>query len=91
MAEAMVTMTGPTSGHLQIDGNTYKPAPGGVFTIPLRLVAVALSMGLTWTGSGAPTTTDIPNGSSKVWKNTSDGTVKLYYNDNGTLKSVALT
>lgn len=40
--------------------------------------------------AGAPDTTEITAGVWRVVKNTSDGTVKLYYNDGGTLKSVAL-
>lgn len=44
-----------------------------------------------YTPAALPTTTDIPAGTWAVWKDTSGGTVKLYYNDGGTLKSVALT
>jgi hypothetical protein len=42
-------------------------------------------------GAAAPTTAQIPNLRSAVWKNTTDGSVKLYYDDGGTLKSVTLT
>ena len=46
----------------------------------------------TWFSSAsAPTATNIPAGNFTVWKNTTDGTVKLYANDGGTLKSVTLT
>lgn len=38
-----------------------------------------------------PTPSDIKEGGAKIWKNTSSGTVKLYYNDGGTLKSVSLS
>jgi hypothetical protein len=38
-----------------------------------------------------PTTTDIPGNFFAVWQNTTDGSVKLYVNLAGTLKSVALT
>jgi len=41
--------------------------------------------------AGDPNTTDIPNGYWRVVENTSGATIKLWYNDNGTLKSVALT
>lgn len=41
-------------------------------------------------GATSPTTTDILSGEARIWKNTTDGTVKLYYNDAGTLKVVAL-
>jgi hypothetical protein len=92
MSEPMITMIGPLGGTLQIEGITYKPTAAGVYTIPQRIEAFAQAMGLqNRTGAGAPTAADIPNGSSKVWKNTGDGTVKLYYNDGGTLKSVTLS
>lgn len=43
------------------------------------------------TKSGIPTTTDIPAGQFQVWKDTGAGaTIKLYANDGGTIKSVAL-
>jgi len=42
-------------------------------------------------GSAAPTTAQVPAGTYTVWKNTADSTVKLYYNDAGTLRSVSLT
>ena len=41
--------------------------------------------------AGAPTTTEIPASFCSVVKNTSDGTVKLYYNDAGVLKSVTIS
>ena len=45
----------------------------------------------TWFSSAsAPTATNIPAGNFTVWKNTTDGTVKLYANDGGTLKSIVL-
>jgi hypothetical protein len=40
--------------------------------------------------AGAPTTTDIPAGYWAIYKDTSGGTLKLYANDGGTIKSVAL-
>jgi hypothetical protein len=43
------------------------------------------------TSAGAPAATDIPAGQSRVWKNTGAGTVRLYVNDGGTLKSVLLS
>jgi len=39
---------------------------------------------------GIPTTTDIPVGNWAIYKDTSGGTIKLYANDGGTIKSVAL-
>lgn len=41
--------------------------------------------------AGAPTTVEIPASYFTVVKNTSDGSTRLYYNDAGTLRSVALT
>ena len=42
------------------------------------------------TKAGIPTTTDITAGKWAIYKDTSGGTLKLYANDGGTLKSVAL-
>lgn len=41
--------------------------------------------------AGAPTTTDVPEGTWQVINDTVGGTVKLYANIGGSLKSVALT
>lgn len=43
------------------------------------------------TSSGAPVAADIPDGGVRLWKNTGAGTVRLYSNDAGTLRSVLLT
>ena len=40
--------------------------------------------------AGDPTTSDISSGQWAIYKNTSSGTVKLWANDGGTMKSVAL-
>lgn len=67
--------------------NTYDLGASGA-TRPRSLY---LGTGLGWkSGSAAPTTTDIPASQWMLWKNTTDGTVKLYANDGGTLKSVTL-
>jgi hypothetical protein len=42
-------------------------------------------------GSGSPSTTDIPDDQWALWKDTDTNTVSLYYNDGGTLKSVDLS
>ena len=42
------------------------------------------------TKAGIPTTTDITAGNWAIYKDTSGGTIKLYVNDSGTIKSVAL-
>jgi hypothetical protein len=38
-----------------------------------------------------PTTDDVKEGVSKLWINTTAGTVKIYYNLDGVLKSVSLS
>lgn len=43
------------------------------------------------TKAGVPTTMDIAAGKWAIYKDTSGGTVKLYANDGGTIKSVTLT
>ena len=52
--------------------------------------ATARAMIAAGSGAAAPTTTQIPAGMSGVWKNTTDASVKLFYNDAGTMRSVAL-
>jgi hypothetical protein len=42
------------------------------------------------TNSVPPSLADIEPGRFMVWKNTTDKSVKLYYNDNGKLKAVTL-
>lgn len=42
------------------------------------------------TKAGVPTTSDIATGNWAIYKDTSGGTIKLYANDGGTIKSVAL-
>lgn len=41
--------------------------------------------------SGIPSTTEIPAGYWGIYKDSSGGTLKIYANDNGTMKSVTLT
>jgi hypothetical protein len=41
--------------------------------------------------AGAPTATDIPAGTWAIYKDTTGGTLKIYANDGGTIKSVTLT
>ena len=45
---------------------------------------------VTNTKSGSPTTTDIPAGNWALYKDSSAGTLRLWANDGGTMKSVAL-
>ncbi|MDO9364673.1 MAG: hypothetical protein Q7T60_17225 [Sphingopyxis sp.] len=43
------------------------------------------------TSTTTPTTADITAGQSRIWKNTGAGTVRLYVNDGGVLKSTLLS
>jgi hypothetical protein len=43
-----------------------------------------------YTAASDPTSTDITSGCFGVWKNSGTGTIKLWANDGGTMKSVAL-
>jgi hypothetical protein len=93
MAVPTINMIGPINGAIHIDGVVYRSTTG-LYAIPQNFLAVAQAAGLELqtckSAAAAPTVLNIPAGTSEVWKNTGDGTVKLYYNDGGTLKSVAL-
>lgn len=41
--------------------------------------------------AGSPTTADISSGNWAIYKNTTTGTLKLWANDGGVMKSVTLT
>lgn len=41
--------------------------------------------------AGAPTTAEVSAGQAQVWKDTSGGAVKLFFNDAGSMKSVTLS
>lgn len=73
-----------------IDGKTGKPTTALVDFF-LRLTRHVAGLGQAVQKAAAPTAADIPAGSFAVWKDTAGGTVKLIYNDAGTLKSVTLT
>jgi hypothetical protein len=73
-ANAHYFVVGATDA-ISIDGNGLNVIVGGVSGR---------------SGAAAPTTTQLPAGKSIVWKNTTDATVKLYYNDGGTMRSVTL-
>jgi hypothetical protein len=45
----------------------------------------------TRTKAGTPTTSDIPDGYWMIYKDTSGGSIRLWVNDGGTMKSVTLT
>jgi hypothetical protein len=75
---------------------TGLPGPVGVLTFGQGFAVSQPSTGNATiilagsSGAGAPSTSNVPAGSFTVWKDTSGGSVRLYYNDSGTLKSVAL-
>ena len=84
------TASSSTSNTLQIRGSGASVTPviqaTGINGLNPK---VAIAAG---TGAVAPVAgTDIPDKTFMAWKNTGDGTVKLYFNDGGSLKSVALT
>lgn len=84
------TASSSTSNTLQIRGSGASVTPVIQATgINSANPKVAIAAG---TGAVAPVAgTDIPDKTFMAWKNTGDGTVKLYFNDGGSLKSVALT
>ena len=93
---ANIQMTGPTAGSVHIGAKDYKPAAGGVYTIPEELLGAAMKCGLkpmaATTKAGAPVAgVDLAPGQSGIFKDSGGGSVKLYYNDAGTLRSVTLT
>lgn len=68
--------------------DTIQVVSGGTVAFEARS-AHALTKG--FEGTADPTTTDVPAGYFTVGERTDTGDVKLWYNDGGTLKSVALT
>ena len=100
-----LAVTGAAGGTSQGNGvqfsgqNTGSTNPPSVVAIgetdtniPLLLSGLGTRGVLTtpFVGAAAPTTTEIVAGRAALWKNSADGTVKLYYNDGGTLKSATL-
>ena len=84
------TAASGTSNTLLIRGSGAAITPA-IFAsaINTTLPKVAIGAG---GGSAVPVAgTDIPASMFMLWKNSTDSTAKLYYNDAGTLKSVALT
>lgn len=76
---------------LEGNGNTFRQVWFRLFA-SLRAVAANREAASTMvTSTGAPTAADIPASEFRVWKNTGAGTVRLYVNDSGTLKSVLLS
>jgi len=73
-------------GFLKFSSNVFLLGCQQSGTGTLRKVALQMAV-----GGAAPGTSDIPSGYGMLWKDTGGGTVKLYVNDSGTIKSVALT
>ena len=91
LAAAMAHVPAFEPGHVWLAG--AGPGDPGCLTLAVlaglrRAVADRLSV---VTSAAAPTVTDIPDGEFRIWKNTTAGTVRLYANDSGTLRSVQLT
>jgi hypothetical protein len=81
------------------DPSNYERGVFGWQTTPNVLTIGAQSAGtgtfrptviIAWTKAGAPVAADIPAGTFAVIRDTSGSTTKLYYNNAGTLQSVAL-
>lgn len=79
------------------DGTAANPATVAPRSVPGDFLLRLLGLGNygvlidSFTSSAAPTTSVITPSLGALWKNTTDGTLKLYCNDGGTLKSVTLT
>jgi hypothetical protein len=93
---------GVDNNHVRIQGSPGGATPGNspvIYpfgtdpNISMRIAGQGNSGALVeiFNASVPPTTTDIPGNFFAVWQNTTDGSVKLYVNLAGTLKSVALT
>lgn len=70
------------SAKLQLSGSVANFNQNRI-TNPLSIMAKS--------SASDPTTSDITSGDYQVYKNTTSGAVKLWYNDGGVMKSVALT
>lgn len=83
------TAAAGTNDNLIIKGRSGTAVPsifGNAINTALPSVAIGAGGSATTPTAG----TDILAGMFKMWKNSGDASVKLYYNDAGTLKSVAL-
>lgn len=91
MAQRPNVLQGADSSPIDLRTGAFR----SVFYVFLKSLADAVNADITArqmvTASGAPAASDIPEGESRVWKDTGAGTVRLYVNDGGTLKSVLLT
>ncbi len=57
----------------------------------LQVIRDLVNNPLFFASTADPGTANVPSGSWAVWKNTTSGVVKLWVNDNGTMKSVTIT
>jgi hypothetical protein len=74
----------------QVDIFTFGTIQAARFSSSLSIIYNALNFGGA-TLAANPTTTDLSAGRAGVWKNSTTGVVSLWYNDGGTMKSVALS
>lgn len=82
-----VALTGAATGNPALIGVSSSDANAALKLTGKGTSGVSL---MAYSSGVAPTTTDIAASQAAVWKNTADASVRLYYNDAGTLKSVAL-
>lgn len=81
-------LPGSSTQAIQQPANVFDPTWYFFLSQLLRAVSDRTTM---VTSATAPTTTDIPVNESRVWRNTTAGTVRLYTNSNGTLVSVLMS
>lgn len=81
-------LPGSSTQAVQQPANVFDPTWYFFLAQLLRAVSDRTTM---VTSTTTPTTTDIPASEFRVWKDTGGGTVALYVNDGGTLKSVVLS
>jgi len=75
---------------IQVDIFTFGTIRAARFSSGQTVIYNALSFG-GGTLSTNPTSSDLPAGSAQVFKNSTSGVVSLWYNDGGTMRSVALS
>lgn len=85
---ALPVLPGSSAQAIQQPANVFDPTWYFFLAQLLRAVSDRTTM---VTSTTAPTTTDIPVNESRVWRNTTAGTVRLYVNDSGVLKSVLMS
>jgi hypothetical protein len=73
----------------QVDVFTFGAVQAARFSSGSSIIYNSLSFGGA-TLTANPTTSDLAAGRAGVWKNSTTGVVSLWYNDGGTMKSIAL-